>query len=354
MGTCHRKITCKEREEIFGLAKQGYTIRGIARCLGRSPSSISEELRRKGMNITTYTLSEAQVDRNIKASYKGRKRKLIEGNHLTKLIRQWIQEKRWSPEQVSGRLKIKYKRNPEKHLSHESIYKYIYNIEDPEEREKYIKSLRRKRKQRKSRKSTKRRGPISNPTSIHERPLEVNSREIAGHWEGDSIVGKEHKSAVGTLVERSSRYTIIVKYEDKSAENVAKAFAKAYESIPNGLKKSLTFDRGAEMAQHALFTQLTGIRVYFADPGSPGQRGTNENTNGLIRQFFPKKTDFSRVSEEELKAVEDLLNERPRRTLGFKTPKEVLDSRKKGPEPPITKHRFLSEEEAAVTLSLGQ
>lgn len=200
----------------------------------------------------------------------------------------------------------------------------------------YIKALRRKRKKRYPRKGSKtQRGPVSNPISIHERPLEVDFRDIPGHWEGDSIVGKDHQSAIGTLVERTFRYTIIVEYgSDKSAENVARAFAEAYKSIPKLFKKSLTFDRGAEMAKHELFTQLTGIPVYFADPGSPGQRGTNENTNGLIRQFFPKKTDFSKVSNEELKQVENLLNARPRKTLGFKTPIEMFNDWNKGPEPP--------------------
>jgi transposase, IS30 family len=331
----HKKISFTEREQILSLLKQGKKIREIARYLGRSPSSISDETRRNGMTRDNYSLSVAHVDRNIKASQMGRKTKLREGKQPLKLIKKWIIEEKWSPEQVAGRLKIKF-RDPKKQVSHETIYKYIYGLPDKEERDKYIKSLRRRRRQRKPRKWAKgHRGPISNPISIHERPPEVNSRKVPGHWEGDSIVGKEHRSAIGTIVERTSRYTIIVEYgNDKSAENVAKAFAKAYESIPNGLKNSLTFDRGAEMAQHELFTQLTGIPVYFADPGCPGQRGTNENTNGLIRQYFPKKTDFSQVSKEELKQVESHLNLRPRKILGFKTPMETLNGLNKGPGPP--------------------
>jgi len=353
MGKKHKKLSVNEREQIFGLVKEGKSIREIAYFLGRSPSSISQELRRKGMTRKTYSLSEAQVDRNIKASRKGRQAKLREGTLPLKFIRKWILDKKWSPEQVAGRLKIKFKNKPELQVSHETIYKYIYNISDHEERNRYIKALRRKRKKRKPRKGTKiHRGPISNPISIHERPSEVGLRQIPGHWEGDSIVGKDHQSAIGTLVERTFRYTIIVEYgNDKSAENVARAFAEAYKSIPKHLKKSLTFDRGAEMAKHELFTQLTGTTVYFADPGCPGQRGTNENTNGLIRQFFPKKTDFSKVSNKDLKQVENLLNLRPRKTLGFKTPKEMLNSWKKGPEPPLNdKHRLLSGEESGGDL----
>jgi len=336
MGKHHKKITLIEREEILGLLKQGKKIREIARSLGRSPSSISNETRRNGMTRDNYSLSIAQVDRNVKASQKGRQTKLCEGKQPLKQIKKWILEEKWSPEQVAGRLKIKFRNDPKKQVSYETIYKYIYGLPDKGERDKYIKSLRRKRRQRRPRKLSKgHRGPISNPVSIHERPPEVNSRKTPGHWEGDSIVGKDHGSAIGTLVERTSRYTIIVEYgKDKSAENVARAFAKAYESIPKELKKSLTFDRGAEMAQHGIFTQLTGMPVYFADPGSPGQRGTNENTNGLIRQFFPKKTDFSKVSQEELKHVENLLNLRPRKVHLFKTPEEILAKWKRGPEPP--------------------
>lgn len=333
----HKKLSIKEREQIFGFVKEGKSIREIARSLDRSPSSISEELRRNGMTKQTYSLAEAQVDRNIKASFKGRKAKLKEGKLPLKLIKQWLLDENWSPEQVAGRLKIKFKNKKKRHVSHETIYKYIYSISDPEEKNKYIQALRRRRKKRKSRKIKKtQRGPISNPRSIHERPAEVDLRQIPGHWEGDSIVGKDHQSAIGTLVERSSRYTIIVGYgKDKSAENVARVFAAAYELIPKSLKKSLTFDRGSEMAQHKLFTELTGVEVYFADPGCPGQRGTNENTNGLIRQFFPKKTDFSKVSEEELERTEKMLNHRPRKVLGFKTPMEMMGCWIRGPEPPI-------------------
>lgn len=338
MGKSHRKITLNEREQIFGLLKEGESIRGIAKCLGRSPSTLSEELRRNGMTRATYSISKAHVDRNIKASRKGRHPKLKKGNQPLKCIKKWILEEKWSPEQAAGRLKIKFKKKPEKQVSHETIYKYIYSLDDPVEKAKYIKALRRKRKKRKPRKSVKiKQGPISNPISIHVRPLEVDLRETPGHWEGDSIVGKDHQSAIGSLVERTFRYTIIVEYgRDKTSENVTKAFAKEYELLPEWLKKSLTYDRGAEMASHKLFTQLTGIPVYFADPGSPGQRGTNENTNGLIRQFFPKKTDFSKVSYEELKKAERMLNSRPRKILGFKTPAEMLKACKMGPEPPLS------------------
>jgi IS30 family transposase len=161
--------------------------------------------------------------------------------------------------------------------------------------------------------------------SIRERPEEVASRTVPGHWESDLIVGKDHKSAIGTLVERTTRTTILVSLPAKDAETVRKEFAKAVKKIPKTMCKSLTHDRGTEMSQHELFTKQTKVRVYFADPYSPWQRGTNENTNGLIRQFFPKKTDFATVSKKELNYVQDLLNERPRKTLNWKTPKESFE-----------------------------
>lgn len=322
----HKKLSLSERETIFLLLKQSYSVRKISCLLGRNPSTISRELRRKGMNNQKYIVAEAQVDRNIKAGH-GRKSKLENDKWLLKEVKKHLLVDKWSPEQIAGRLKFEFKNNPKKHISHETIYRFIYSLKDLNERETFIKALRRKRKKRKSRKGCKtQRGPVPNIVSIHQRPPEVKSREVPGHWEGDSIVGKDHGSAIGTIVERTSRYTLIVNYGvDKSSENVVQSFAQHIQSVPEWLRKSLTFDRGAEMAKHEYFTQLTRMPVYFADPGSPGQRGTNENTNGLIRQFFPKKTDFSKLAVEELKRVEDLLNQRPRKILGYRTPAEVLE-----------------------------
>lgn len=168
------------------------------------------------------------------------------------------------------------------------------------------------------------RGKIPNMISIHERPKEVESRTVPCHWESDLIIGKEHKSAIGTLVERTTRSTIIVPLKAKDAETVRKEFAKTIKRLPKEMCVSLTHDRGSEVSSHELFTKDTGVKVYFADPHSPWQRGTNENTNGLIRQFFPKGTDFDTIPTRELKRVQNLLNERPRKTLNWKTPKEVF------------------------------
>lgn len=162
--------------------------------------------------------------------------------------------------------------------------------------------------------------------SISQRPAEVEDRIIPGHWEGDLIVGKDHKSAIGTLVERSTRYCLLVHLEEKDAESVRKAFAKKIKELPRDLTKTLTYDRGKEMTQHKKFTMATKMQVYFCDPHSPWQRGTNENTNGLVRGFFPKGTDFNLVTKEKLNWVQNALNERPRQTLGFNTPKETFNS----------------------------
>jgi len=166
---------------------------------------------------------------------------------------------------------------------------------------------------------------IEDMLSIEERPKEVENRIIPGHWEGDLIIGKNNRSALGTLVERTTRTTILIPVKSREAEIVAKAFAKEVKKLPQQMKLSMTYDQGREMAQHKLFTKITGVKVYFAHPSSPWERGTNENTNGLIRQFFPKGTDFNKVSRYEVKKAQDLLNGRPRKALGFQKPYEVFE-----------------------------
>jgi len=201
-----------------------------------------------------------------------------------------------------------------------------------------IHSLRRRKRERRRRKREyEKRGIIPNMKSIHERPKEANQRKEIGHWEGDLIIGKGHGSAVLTLVERVSRYTVIVPLgKAMTSEVVIRACSEALTQFPKELQKSLTYDRGKEMTHHQLLTATTGIQVYFADPHAPWQRGTNENTNGLIREFFPKGTDFCKHSSEEIKEVENLLNMRPRKVLGFETPQSVLSAYQedKSPKPP--------------------
>jgi IS30 family transposase len=229
----------------------------------------------------------------------------------------------WSPYQISKQMT----KDIGLTVSHETIYQYIYVQTKGELKKELTAYLRQRKPRRQSRKlETEKRGTIPDMISISQRPVEVEDRIIPGHWEGDLIVGKDHKSAIGTLVERSTRYCLLVHLEEKDAESVRKAFAKKIKELPRDLTKTLTYDRGKEMAQHKKFTMATKMQVYFCDPHSPWQRGTNENTNGLIRGFFPKGTDFNLVTKEKLNWVQNALNERPRQTLEFNTPKETFNS----------------------------
>ncbi len=317
----YTRLIYKERKRIRQLLTEHYSIGKIAIALGRSKSTISTEILRRGMTAETYNPSVAQADTNFRRSLQKREKKIT--GALEACISLLMLEFRWSPEQISNHLKIVYPNEHELHISPESIYKYVYKSP---QRSVFTQVLRSKRKKRKSRKSAgMRRGGIKNRVSIHSRPAEVDDRKIPGHWEGDLIIGKGHMSAVGTLVERKTRSVIIVPLEAKDSESVVNAFISELERFPSDLKKSLTYDQGSEMAQHENFTRSTGMQVYFADPGSPWQRGSNENTNGLIREFFPKGTDFSKVTINELKSVEKLLNGRPRKVLGYQTPKQSME-----------------------------
>ena len=209
-------------------------------------------------------------------------------------------------------------------VSHQTIYTYIYLLPRGELKKELQSYLRRKMKPYKKSKNTDNRGKIPDMISIEERPKSVEKRSIPGHWEGDLIIGKNHKSAIGTIVERTTRNVILVPLTSTDAETVRKSFAKELKKMPTELRLSITYDQGKEMSNHKLFTKDTQMKVYFCHPGSPWERGTCENTNMLIRDFFPKKTDFNDISRKELKRVQKLLNERPRKTLGWKTPAEKI------------------------------
>ncbi len=343
----HKKMNIKDREKLLKLVDQQISQREIGRQLEKNQSSISRELRRVGMNRTSYSLAEAQVDRNNKSSLKGRKQKLLKGSELLKFVHRKIIKRHWSPEQISGYLK---KDKQLIQISYESIYRYIYALEDTEERRTWIQALRRRKKKRYSRKGkVEKRGKIPGRVSIHERSKHIEEREEGGHWEGDLIIGKNHASAIGTAVERKSRLTLLVHLpNDKTSESVVHGFSDEFDKIPEELKKSFTYDNGSEMTLHKKITELTGMPVYFADPGCPGQRGTNENTNGLIREFFPKGTDFKTISRSELKRVEKLLNQRPRKILGFRTPEEVFKEIERKNKPPDGGRTQKKQKEAAT------
>lgn len=318
----HTHISPFEREQLVVLFAQGCRIRPAARMLGRAHTSVLYELERTGGRRWSYSALVAQKDAD-RNRYRKRGRKL---DHVP--LWELVQRKlrlRWSPEQIAHYLKKRYPHDMRMQVSHESIYTYIYVLPRGALRKELIAYLRQGRRGRVRRKrDTDARGKIPNIVSIHERPKEAEGRTVPGHWESDLIIGKDHASAIGTLVERTTRTTILVPLKAKDALTVRKAFAKVVQRLPKELCVSLTHDRGTEMSQHELFTKETQVQVYFADPYSPWQRGTNENTNGLIRQFFPKGTDFNMVSRKELKHVQKLLNERPRKTLDWRTPKEAV------------------------------
>ena len=235
--------------------------------------------------------------------------------------------KHWSPEQICRTLEGK---NDMDTLSHETIYRYIYVLPRGSLKKTLIDGLRQERAYRRKNgkgERTETRGKIADMLSIEERPQEVADRTVPGHWEGDLIIGKYKKTAIGTLVERTTRYTLIVPLRNgKDAAAVRKAFTRELRLLPRHIKKSLTYDQGKEMSQHKTFTIDTGIQVYFAHPGSPWERGTNENTNGLLRQYFPKGIDFDTISRKSFKKVQNEFNERPRKALNFSTPKEKFNA----------------------------
>ncbi|OGY41967.1 MAG: transposase [Candidatus Buchananbacteria bacterium RBG_13_39_9] len=320
----YHRLTLEEREEISNGLWAGETFTVIAERLDRDVSTITREVR----NNCKYKLCYRAVRTHQVVMARRKRQKQPKKLEVNQNLNGYILEKlnlKWSPEEIAKRLKVDYPDNMTMRISHESIYTYIYCLPKGELKKELIKCLRRERNLRRKRKNGhERRGGIVDAISISERPAEVAERTIPGHWEGDLMMGKNRTSAIGTLVERTTRYTLLVPLEAKDACSVRIAFARATKKIPRYLKKTITYDRGKEMAEHKLFTKDTKIQVYFADPYSPWQRGTNENTNGLIRQFFPKGTDFKSVTKKEIRHVQDLLNDRPRKTLDFYKPDEVF------------------------------
>lgn len=303
------------------LLASGMSLVNVARRLKRHPSTI----RRERYRIQPYFLSYSALNAHLHARKKrlsSHKKRKLDNIHLSKVVRTKL-SLRWSPEQIARYLKQTYPQDTHMQASHETIYTYIYILPRGELRKELISFLRQGSRGRQRRKrDTDERGKIPNMVSIHERPKEVETRTVPGHWESDLIVGTGHQSAIGTLVERTTRMTLIVPLKKKDAVSVRKAFAATVKRLPKEAFRSITHDRGTEMSEHELFTKDTKVQVYFADPHSPWQRGTNENTNGLIRDFFPKGTDFSLITTRQLKRVQRLLNERPRKTLNWRTPQE--------------------------------
>ena len=317
----YTRLTLAEREEISRQLVVGSRLRAIARQLGRAPSTIGRELRRAERTRSTYRATRGQ---HVAKRHAQRLRKLVTNSYLQAYVHAQLAQ-RWSPEQIAKRLVSAYPEDATMRASHETIYTYLYVLPRGALKRELLRALRHRRRRRRARRGRpERRGNIPAMLSIEERPAEVAERTVPGHWEGDLIVGRRNASALGTLVERTTRTTLLVPLRAKDAASVRQAFARELRTLPQQMARSLTYDQGKEMAEHQLFTQETRIQVYFAHPHSPWERGTNENTNGLIRQFFPKGTDFSRISRREIKHVQDLLNGRPRKVLNWRTPSEAF------------------------------
>lgn len=318
----YERLSLIEREEISRYIASGHSLRKIASRLHRAPSSMSREINRSVVDRKYYRAIFAQQHSN-KIRHKLRKNRKLDNNIILREIVLSYLAKNWSPEQIAKRLIILYPSNMDMRVSHETIYSYLYVLPRGELKREITSCLRRHHKHRyHKKKNHQNNDAIQNYLSIEERPKEVADRIIPGHWEGDLIIGRRCASAIGTLVERTTRMTFLVKLKNQDSMTIRKAFIEEFRQLPKGLKRTLTYDQGREMAQHRLFTKETDISVYFAHPHSPWERGTNENTNGLIRQYFPKGTDFSKISEKRLKEVQDELNDRPRKALGFYTPHE--------------------------------
>jgi len=322
----YKRLVLDEREEISRMLAQDCSLNEIAKVLDRAPSTVSREILAGGCNKYTYRAGTAQrrAGRNNKKRKKDNRK--IDGNSKLKRYLYRRLRLKWSPVQIARMLKKEYPVDMTMRVSAEAIYTYLYVLPRGSLKKELLACLRQNRKRRRAqRRGVKCQRNIQDMLSIEERPVEALDRIIPGHWEGDLIMGKNNRSALGTLVERTTRTTILVPVPNKQAEVVAKAFAKETKKLPRQMKLSLTYDQGREMAAHKLFTDITGIKVYFAHPRSPWERGTNENTNGLIRQFFPKGTDFHKVSRKEIKRAQHLLNGRPRKTLNWQTPYEVFN-----------------------------
>jgi len=319
-----KRMNLQERVQIEKYLDKGLSACSIAILLNRHKSTISREIQNTHYNSYSAFHSHMRSTKICSEKNYGRS-KILSNKILLKYVLSKLRKK-WSPEQISLSLKKKYPNEKSMQASHETIYFYIYLHSKKSLKEELIKQLRQKRKTRGSRHTKAVRDvKISDRTTIDERPAEVLGREIPGHWEGDLIVGKENKSFIGTLTERSSRALILVHLQNKEAETVRKAFEAEFKKLPKLMRKSLTYDNGTEMAQHKLFTKNTKVKVYFAHPYSPWERPTNENTNGLLRDYFPKGTDLSVHSKTYLKKVQRELNERPRKVLDVRSPSEVFN-----------------------------
>jgi IS30 family transposase len=314
-------LSIEEREEILRGLSRGDTLRTIACQLGRHTSTVSREVKANG-GRAAYRIWPA----HLRARQCARRPKAKKLSYAPLAIRVTEDlEKLWSPEEIARRLKLEFPTESDMQLSHETIYQSLYVQGKGELRRELARCLRYGHTTRQSQGRVKKSGPVANMVMIAERPPEVEDRAVPGHWEGDLVIGARGASAVGTLVERTTRFLLLLHLPNgHSAPEVEKAMRRAIKTLPSSLIKTITWDQGSELARHVEFSIATGIQVYFCDPHSPWQRGSNENTNGLLRQYMPKSTDLSKYSRADLRRIQDSLNDRPRKTLGFLKPVEKL------------------------------
>ncbi len=322
----HRRLTHKERVQIQTLLNENKSKAYIAKTLNRSRSTITREIKKWVQN--KQDIYDADLAHwNAKDDYLNKRN--LDKISTHSLLRFFVYKgllSNWTPEQISGRLKDLYPNDPIMSISHEAIYRYIYTHPQASLNKKLIKLLVRKKTRRIP--SKKRRGTgskILNQVSIVNRPEHIELRQEVGHWEGDLVIGKDHKSAIGTIVERKTRFALIIKLNSKKAEEVANEFSKILNQLNPVFKKTMTYDNGIEMARHEKITENTGMKIYFAHPYSSWERGTNENTNGLIRRYLPKGTNFNEINEKQLQIIQEKLNNRPRKIIGYKTPNEMMN-----------------------------
>jgi len=317
-------LTLSEREELSRGVVAGLSLRSIAASLGRAPSTVSREIKRNG-GRRRYRASKADQCAWDRA-HRAKTCKLVQNRALARIVASKLQLE-WAPRQIAGWLKRMYPNDETHQVSHETIYRSLFIQARGALKKELLQHLRKTRAMRRSRHHTQKtdnHGRITNAVSIRERPASVEDRAVPGHWEGDLIMGGNN-SQIATLVERHTRYVMLVRVKSKDTKTVINALIKHAHKLPRELYKSLTWDRGKEMADHQRFSLDTDVKVYFCDPQSPWQRGSNENTNGLLRQYFPKGMDLSNVHQNRLNAVARRLNERPRETLQFYSPAEKFN-----------------------------
>lgn len=323
---CH--MNTQERAILFVGLKLGQSLRHIARQLNRHPSTLSRELKRNQVTPANYCARRAERDYRIRRKNSVKPRKLVVNTALCDKVENHLIQRKWSPEQISASLKKECPHQPAMQISHETIYAHIYAHPRGELKKLLTQSLRRaksKRGPRGSKESCYSSLKIAPDQQISSRPEAIETRAIAGHWEGDLIIGAMNQSCVGTLVERKTGFVILSKMQNKSAQAVRQGFEANMKKVPDFLRMSMTYDRGAEMAQHPLMSKNLNLMIYFADRNAPWQRGSSENINGLLRQFLPKGEDLSVYTQAELNQIAWLLNTRPRKRFQFRTPQELME-----------------------------